>query len=141
LKTFLPDINVWIALASDRHTHHERAKEWFSGIELDGAAFCRITQMGFLRLITNHRVMGSDVATQKQAWHIYETLSRDERVTVVDELLGVYEEWRRLTQRASPSTNTWTDAYLAAFASVRSLRVVSFDADFKKLPGAHALIL
>jgi hypothetical protein len=132
---------VWLAIVSDRHTHHERAKEWFSDIEPEGAAFCRITQMGFLRLITNHHVMGTDVVTQKQAWRVYETLSSDERVAFVHELPSIDEEWRRLTQSSTPSTKTWRDAYLAAFASIRSLRIVSFDHDFKKLPGASPLIL
>jgi toxin-antitoxin system PIN domain toxin len=141
LKTCLPDINVWIALASDRHVHHDRAKAWFAGIESAEATFCRITQMGFLRLITNTHVMGADVATQKQAWKFYEALSRDERVTFMNELPGIDEEWRKLTQSTSSSTNAWTDAYLAAFASVRGLRIISFDGGFKKLPGIDALIL
>ena len=25
----LPDVNVWITLASDRHEHHEGARRWF----------------------------------------------------------------------------------------------------------------
>jgi toxin-antitoxin system PIN domain toxin len=70
LKTCLPDINVWIALASDRHVHHEAAKSWFAGIEPGGTAFCRVTQMGFLRLTTNRHVMGADVVTQKEAWQV-----------------------------------------------------------------------
>jgi len=137
----LPDINVWIAIVSDRHTHHDRAKEWFADLESGAAAFCRITQMGFLRLITNHHVMGTDVVTQKQAWRVYEALLQDDRVTFLQEPPGIDDEWQRLTQGASPSTNTWTDAYLAAFASTRGLRVVSFDDDFKNLPGANPVIL
>jgi toxin-antitoxin system PIN domain toxin len=137
----LPDINVWIALASDRHVHHEAAKAWFAEIEPDGAAFCRITQMGFLRLITNRHVMGADVVTQKEAWQVYKKLSRDQRVTFLHEPPGIEDEWQRLTQSGSASTNTWTDAYLAAFASIRSLKVVSFDGGFEKLIGANAVIL
>jgi hypothetical protein len=137
----LPDINVWIALASDRHTHHERAKAWFSEIEANGATFCRITQMGFLRLITNAHVMGPDVATQKQAWKVYAALSRDERVTFLNELPGIEEEWRKLTQGITSSTNTWTDAYLAAFAIIRGIKIVSFDGGLKKLGGVDTLIL
>lgn len=85
--------------------------------------------------------MGTDVVTQKQAWRVYETLLRDDRVTFLHEPPGTEDKWRLLTQGASPSTNTWTDAYLAAFASVRDLKVVSFDGDFKKISGANTLIL
>ena len=141
LKTGLPDINVWIALASDRHVHHEAAKKWFAEIESGGAAFCRVTQMGFLRLITNRHVMGEDVVMQKEAWQVYQNLSRDQRVTFLHEPSGIEDEWRRLTQGGSASTNTWTDAYLAAFALTRGLKVVSFDGGFGKLPGANAITL
>lgn len=85
--------------------------------------------------------MGADVATQKQAWKVYDALSRDERVTFLSELLGIDEQWSRLTQGTSSSTNTWTDAYLAAFANIRGLKIVSFDNGLKKLAGADALIL
>jgi toxin-antitoxin system PIN domain toxin len=141
LKTCLPDINVWIALASDRHVHHDAAKNWFAEIDSGEAAFCRVTQMGFLRLITNRHVMGTDVVTQKEAWQVYQKLSRDQRVTFLLEPPGIEYEWRRLTQSGSASTNTWPDAYLAAFAGRRSLKIVSFDSGFEKLPGADAIIL
>lgn len=137
----MPDINVWIALASDRHVHHDPAKDWFETLESGAAAFCRITQMGFLRLITNRHVMGADVVTQKEAWPIYQKLARDQRVTFLNEPPKLGDEWRGLTQGASAATNTWTDAYLAAFASRRGLKVVSFDSGFEKMPGTDALIL
>jgi len=134
----LPDINVWIALASDRHVHHELAKKWFAEIEPGGVAFCRVTQMGFLRLITNRHVMGADVVTQKEAWQVYQNLSKDQRVTFLHEPSGIEEGWRRLTQGGTAATNTWTDAYLCAFASIRNLQIVSFDSGIR---GTDATIL
>jgi toxin-antitoxin system PIN domain toxin len=137
----LPDINVWIALASDRHVHHQTAAAWFDEIESGAAAFCRVSQMGFLRLITNRHVMGADVVTQKEAWQTYQKLSRDQRVTFLNEPADLEDEWRRLTQASSASTNLWTDAYLAAFATRRGLTIVSFDGGFQKTPGISATIL
>jgi hypothetical protein len=134
----LPDINVWIALASDRHVHHETAKKWFAEIEPGGAAFCRITQLGFLRLITNRHVMGADVVTQKEAWQVYQNLSKDQRVTFLPEPSGIEEGWRRLTQSGTAATNTWTDAYLCAFAAIRNLQIVTFDSG---MHGADTIIL
>ena len=134
----MPDINVWIALASDRHVHHEEAKKWFAEIEPGGAAFCRVTQMGFLRLITNRHVMGADVVTQKEAWQVYQNLSKDQRVTFLREPSGIEDGWRRLTQGGTAATNTWTDAYLCAFASIRNLQIVSFDSGIR---GTGATIL
>lgn len=140
MKPYLPDINVWIALISDRHLHHERAKAWFDLVAIGGAAFCRVTQMGFLRLITNRQVMGADVVTQKAAWQVYQKLTRDERVVFFYEPLEIEDKWRQLTQRGTAATNTWTDAYLCAFAAERQLQVVSFDADLRR-GGADAIIL
>ena len=41
--TFLPDVNVWVALASERHIHNQAAARWFEGIGDGQAVFCRIT--------------------------------------------------------------------------------------------------
>jgi predicted nucleic acid-binding protein len=71
--------------------------------------------------------MGADVVTQKEAWQVYQNLSKDHRVTFFPEPAGIEDEWQRLTQSGSSSTNTWTDAYLAAFATIRNLSIVSFD--------------
>ena len=57
----LPDINVWLALAFDSHIHHPDAKKWFDGLADDAICyFCRLTQLGFLRLATNPKVFGAD---------------------------------------------------------------------------------
>src|SRR5580658_4344714 len=126
-KICLPDVNAWLALASDRHIHHELSKAWFSGLESGEAAFCRITQMGFLRLITNHRVMGGEAVSQRSAWIVYEELARDKRVTFAPEPAEVEAAWKHYTQGSFTGTNVWTDAYLAALASVHGMRLVTFD--------------
>ena len=85
--------------------------------------------------------MGADVVTQKEAWLVYQKLSLDSRVFFLPEPLAIEESWRRLTQGVSGSTNTWTDAYLAALASLQNLKIVSFDSDFEKIAGIKATIL
>jgi predicted nucleic acid-binding protein len=59
--TYLPDVNVWIALAADRHALHRAARHWFSRLVDEKLAFCRLTQLGFLRLLTNKHVMHEEV--------------------------------------------------------------------------------
>src|SRR5258706_10291094 len=59
--TYLPDVNVWIALAAERHTLHRAARNWFSNFQDEKLAFCRLTQLGFLRLLTNKHVMQEEV--------------------------------------------------------------------------------
>jgi hypothetical protein len=135
-KICLPDINVWIALTSDLHTHHVSAKEWFSSLESRSAAFCRLTQMGFLRLISNPRVMGKDCVSQREAWKLYEQMSRDERVFFASEPAGVEEIWKPVSLSLLRGTNLWTDAYLAAFAQAHSWTLVTFDKGFGRLGAA-----
>jgi uncharacterized protein len=140
-KNFLPDVNVWLALASRRHVHNALAAQWFQSIGQNEAAFCRITQMGFLRLLTNHHVMGIDVIGQVAAWQVYDELKRDFRVRFVPEPVGLEQRWQQFTQESRAATNLWTDAYLAALAQLRDLCVVSFDKAFDRRGGAQVLLL
>ena len=142
-KICLPDINVWIALSSDRHLHHSSAKEWFQSLERGSAAFCRITQMGFLRLLSNPKVMAEDTVSQRGAWKIYERLSRDHRVFFSPEQPELEKVWKQYSLSVLSGINLWTDAYLAAFAKVRSWNLVTFDKDFRRLKtsGFEATIL
>jgi len=140
-KITLPDINVWVALASDRHVHHGLARDWFSAIRGAGSAFCRVTQMGFLRLLTNSRVMGDDVLNQRQAWSVYEQLARDPRVVFALEPPNIEPVWKKLTQSAFAVTGLWTDAYIAALARLHNFHVVSFDRGFRKIAGLDSTIL
>ncbi|MGA7414414.1 MAG: hypothetical protein WBW33_28345 [Bryobacteraceae bacterium] len=59
--TYFPDVNVWIALAAERHTLHHAARQWFSNLQDEKLTFCRLTQLGFLRLLTNKHVMQEEV--------------------------------------------------------------------------------
>jgi uncharacterized protein len=141
LKITLPDINVWVALASDRHVHHGLARDWFAAAGEARAAFCRVTQMGFLRLLTNARVMGGDVLSQRQAWAVYEELARDHRVVFALEPAAIEPVWKKLTQSAFRVTGLWTDAYIAALAQLHNFQVVSFDRGFSRITGLEATIL
>jgi len=85
MTSFCPDINVWIALAYDGHEHHHAAAVWFEGLNEEIAYFCRLTQLGFLRLLTHPTVMRRDVRSQAEAWAAYDALQTDERVSFQEE--------------------------------------------------------
>jgi uncharacterized protein len=139
-KIFLPDVNVWLALASNRHVHNQAAALWFTGIGEGQAVFCRITQMALLRLLTNSRAMGIDAIKPLEAWSVYETLMRDPRVHFSVEPPGLERAWVELTRRPQVAQSRWTDTYLQAFARVRELSVVTFDKGFRQF-AKEALIL
>ena len=128
--TYLPDVNVWIALTSNRHVHHRIATAWLQSIHQDAIAFCRITELGFLRLLTNTHVMGSDVLSPALAWQVYDQWRMDDRVVFLSERADFAEHWRRVGERITGATNAWTDAYLAAFAAHAGAIIVTFDRMF-----------
>jgi predicted nucleic acid-binding protein len=55
----LLDINTWIALSLDTHPQHRPARLWYEQTSLQPGdlVFCRQTELGFLRLITQAAVM------------------------------------------------------------------------------------
>ena len=132
-RSFLfPDINVWVALSHGRHVHHLVATDWLSELEGDTRlCFCRLTQLGMLRLLTTTAVMGADTLTQAEAWAAYDAWLKDDRVTLLDEPPGLERRFRALTARKHASTKTWGDAYLAAFTETAQLTLVTFDAGFR----------
>jgi toxin-antitoxin system PIN domain toxin len=139
-KTCLPDINVWIALVSQHHKHAAACGEWFGSLKADQAVFCRVSQMGLLRLLTQKAVMGADVLSSRKAWTTYEGLLSDERINFEPEPAGLQQEWKKLTARDRSMPRVWTDAYLAAFAQAGGLRVVTLDRAVLSLT-ADALLL
>jgi uncharacterized protein len=138
----LVDANVWLAIAVDGHAHHVPAVRWFDGQAEGTCAFCRITQLALLRHLTNPKIMGeANVQTQAEAWLAYEALATDPRVLFVDEPTVIGAVFKSLTQLSRPAHKRWTDAYLAAFATAIHAEVVTFDADFNRIPGVAVKLL
>jgi len=138
----LPDVNVWLALANEGHKHHQAVEQWFETVAKETAIyFCRMTQQGFLRLASNATVAGKDVVSLLDAWKAYDTMLNDPRVEFVGEPPGLEPVWRRFTQSELFSSKIWNDAYLAAFANVYDLEVITFDQGFKAYDGVKRTIL
>ena len=137
----LPDVNIWIALAAEGHVHHVPARDWFAAQPAASVAFCRITQMGLLRLLTNSNVMGRSPRTIVQAWKTFEQLRADRRLVFAIEPDGVESAWRELMTQSGVGSSSWTDAYLAAFAEAHSYTLVTFDAGFQRWPGVKLTLL
>jgi uncharacterized protein len=129
-RSFLfPDVNVWLALTYERHVHYGPAKQWFESLD-DSARlfFCRVTQLGLLRLLTTEAVMGNDeVMSQRAAWQAYDRWLQDDRVSFLPEPPALEENFRSMSQLRHPAPKDWADSYLAAFAAVSDLTLVTFD--------------
>jgi uncharacterized protein len=136
----LLDINVWLAMAFRRHVGHTAAAAWFQAAP-DQCFFCRLTQMGFLRLASNPAAMGPAAVNMADAWRAYDTLFSDPKVAFIDEPTGTEARWHNLTQPTTFTPKVWNDAYLAAFAELAGLEVVTFDKGFSKFTNVRCHIL
>lgn len=142
-KSFLfPDVNVWTALTYAGHIHHQAAKRWFESLGGNVRLFfCRITQLGLLRLLTTEAVMGKqEVLSQAGAWKAYDRWLEDDRVSFLAEPGGIEQAFRTLARVAHPAPKDWADSYLAAFASVGGLTLVSFDRAFQAKTGQVVIL-
>jgi uncharacterized protein len=129
----LVDVGVWLAAVWGRHVHNPAAADWF-GQETDGIAFCRVTQMGLLRLLSNPAIMGEDAIERSQAWRTYDQLWADERVVWADEPVELDAVWRAISARDDKSHKLWTDDYLAAFAQASDAVLITLD---RKVPSRY----
>jgi hypothetical protein len=121
-------VNVWLALAHGIHPHHRAAKTWGESLGGDTVVyFCRFTQLGLLRLLTNESAMGDDVLTQSQAWKAFDAFIANPGNRMMDEPREIDPVFRRHTDRAEASTKQWADGYLTAFAEAANLTLVTFD--------------
>jgi predicted nucleic acid-binding protein len=67
-STDLLDANVWLALAAEAHAHHAPAKAYWEKEGAPEIAFCRLTQLAFLRHLTNKTIMGDQMLSPANAW-------------------------------------------------------------------------
>jgi toxin-antitoxin system PIN domain toxin len=119
---------VWLALAHSVHPHHRSAIAWGESLDPQSSFyFCRLSQLSLLRLLTNSSAMGDDVATQAGAWHIYDLFYENGRTFFADEPKNVEDVLRKRTMKGESSTKEWADAYLATFAELAGLQLVTFD--------------
>jgi toxin-antitoxin system PIN domain toxin len=140
----LADVNLWLATVVVRHPSHHAAATWWRERALPAGtrvAFCRLTQLGLLRLLTNETVMGRDRMTVRGAWDTYRQVLEQDAVTFEPEPAGLDETLDGLCGPGRSSRQFWSDAYLAAFAMAAGLRLVTFDAGFRRFTGLRLSVL
>ena len=140
MPAHIVDSSVWVALAIPDHVHHQSARQWLDPVEETASLiFCRATQQSLLRLLTSAVVVspyGRDPLTNREAWSVVEELMRDDRIVLrLDEPAGLNARWRDFALRETASPKLWMDAYLAAYAVVGDLGLVTTDAAFLQFSG------
>jgi toxin-antitoxin system PIN domain toxin len=132
VKISLPDVNILLALAAEGHTHYAEARNWFAEQANASVAICRVTQMGFLRLLTNPKVLAGGACSVRQAWDISNQLRADRRIVFAHEPASLEPAWAVMMNLPGTGPASWTDAYLAAFAKEHDYELVTFDGGFRR---------
>lgn len=131
MTSYLIDINVWLALTWLGHPSAAFAEAWIGSISETQSRllFCRVTQLGLLRLLTNQKLMGASVLNVGEALNALGRWEGDPRVEFAGEPPGIEPALRRsLSDHANqPATRAIMDAYLAAFAQTAGATLVTFD--------------
>lgn len=89
-------------------------------------AFCRVTALAFLRLSTHPKILSCPLSP-KEAWDIYQRFRDEAQVGFILDSPGVDQAFMVYSLEEGFIHSLWTDCYLAALASFRNCRVVSFD--------------
>ena len=139
--SIFPDINVWVALAYSHHVHHRVARRWYESLAAtDELIFCRHTQMGFLRLLTNPAIMGEEAKSQVDAWLTYDAFFVSPSIRFMSEPGGIERRFRQFARSVLPTSQDWADSYLAAFAEQGALTLATFDKKLSaRVPGSRLL--
>ena len=74
------DVNVLLALATDRHASHVAAARWIDGVTVGEAVICGVAQTGLLRLLNTPAVMREDALDTVACWELWRRLLEDERI-------------------------------------------------------------
>lgn len=137
----LCDINVLLALVTERHIHHTRCSAWWKMRDPTAPLLiCREVQSALLRLLCTSAVMGPEVQTLPQAWALYASLLQCGGFARVLEPRGVDVIWERLCRPFGHAPKVVMDAYLAAFAMAGSFTLITLDKAFSKFDGLSFVI-
>ena len=137
----LPDLNVWLALASPTHQHHSSAVQYWEEQASQQVLFCTVTAQGLVRLVMQPKVMGDAALTAAEASTLLETFVQQPGVCHAQPSSEGWDVFHGLMRQAEMSPRFCTDAHLAALAITNQWRLVSFDRDFQLFPGLNLLQL
>jgi hypothetical protein len=133
VKTALLDLNILTALLWPAHEHHEAAHRWFAARADAGWATCALTQLGFVRLVSNP-VFSRDALSPAEGLALLAENVTHARHEFWTESLEVPVAVKDVEQRLQ-GYRQLTDAYLLALAHRRKGVLATFDRGLRTLGG------
>ena len=137
----LPDLKVWLALASPTHQHHSSAVTYWKEQASQQLLFCTVTALGLVRLVMQHKLMGDAALAAAEASALLTKFVQQPGVSYAELSSEGWDVFHGLMRQAELSPRLCTDAHLAALAITNQWRLVSFDRDFELFPGLNLLQL
>ena len=125
-SVWLLDANLLIALTHAAHVHHGEAHSWFAAHTTKRRwASCSLTQLAFVRLTSNPKVVGSDISPAQalQALAAMAAQPQHEYWEDAPEPL----QMTTLQSAALVGHRQVTDAYLLGLAAHRQQRLATLD--------------
>jgi uncharacterized protein len=130
LKPALLDLNVLVSLFWPTHEHHAVAHDWFHRRRAHGWATCPLTQLGFVRLVSNpafsrdalsvHDACSLLLKNLEHSNHLFWNADRD--IAILTPMAASLRGHQQVT-----------DAYLLALAHHHGGRVATFDRGLAEL--------
>jgi toxin-antitoxin system PIN domain toxin len=137
---YLLDVNVFLALVTENHIHHQIVTAWFNTPGLQWA-LCPFTEAGFLRNATAPR---SGQITMSEATAVLARMAQESGY----HYLPITADWQTLCSpffKRLYGTKQVTDAYLLGLALRERLVLVTMDKGIVHLAGndysKHVLLL
>ena len=133
MKTALLDLNILAALLWPTHEHHEAAHRWFHARTPERWATCSLTQLGFVRLVSNPAFSRDALSPSAAVALLAENLTHPahefwaERLQI-PEAIGSLESGLQGYRQV-------TDAYLLALADRRKGVLATFDRGLRAIAG------
>lgn len=133
MKAALLDINILTALLWPTHEHHDAAHRWFRGRSGAPWATCSLTQLGFVRIVSNPAFSRDALSPREALALLAENLSHPahefwtDSVQVPAAVKGMEARLQGYKQL--------TDAHLLALAHRRSGALATFDRGLRTLAG------
>jgi toxin-antitoxin system PIN domain toxin len=122
---FLLDVNVLIAMAWPTHTAHEKVQEWLSRQARAGWATCPLTQIAFVRILSNP-AFSPNALTPADALTLLKANLEHPAHRFWEDDLSFAEALEPLTARLSGHQQV-SDAYLLGLAIYKKGKLATMD--------------
>jgi hypothetical protein len=127
---YLLDVNALVALGFRRHFFHERVSAWLAGERSAELASCSITELGFVRVLSQASVYGLKVT---QARELLLRMKAEDCVSFL--FLRDDHDISHLPSWVETSRQT-TDGHLAQLAVANGSILATFD---QRVPGSYLI--